>query len=67
MPEATSDDDLEVEGVAAQLYMRATPGPFAWWPTLLPALKNVYRGHARARLVEIRQEAHATNSKAAER
>ena len=42
--------DLEVEGLAAQLYTQQSAAAFVWWHHLSVELKNLYRGKAREQI-----------------
>ncbi len=51
------DDPLNVEGLAAQLYVQSRKGDhYAWWHVMSEALKQKFREEAKAKIADFRSK-----------
>ena len=51
--QTTTDEALDVEGLAGQLYVQQARGqPFAWWHVLREDIRAQFRAEARAKIAD---------------
>jgi len=46
------EDKLEIEGLAAQLYVNSCKGPFCWWHVVNDEVKKKFRKLAKEKIME---------------